>query len=165
MGKVSDLFKLKILTQFGKGDSEMPTIDWRDPKAKISKYFTVKEACWLPTWGQMHIPNEEEKQNIVKMAQTMDLIREFIQHPITVICWIRPVAYNSDPRIGGAPKSMHITGRAVDWTIGQDCDNIRKLIFPQLAFWNIRMEDLPHSKWIHVDNKEVSNDKFRFFKP
>jgi len=162
MIKMFDLFKLSTKPLFRKVNF-MP-IDWSNPSAKISKYFTVKEACWLPTWQKMHIPDEIEKENIIKMAQTMDLIREFIKMPIIISCWIRPKDYNADPRIGGAPKSMHITGRAVDWTTGKNCDNIRKLLLPQLSFWKIRMEDKPGSNWVHVDNKDVE-DKNRFFKP
>lgn len=138
------------------------SIDWTDGNCKISKYFTVKEACWLPTWQKMYAPTAEEQANIVKVAQAMDLIRDFIQFPITISCWIRPVAYNK--MIGGAERSMHIVGSAVDWTAGSSCDNIRKLILPQLSFWGLRMEDKPGSNWIHVDTKKCE-DKYRFFKP
>lgn len=162
MGKVSDLFKLSVKPLYGKVGL-MP-IDWSDPSSKISRYFTVKEACWLPTWQKMYSPDTTEQANILKIAQTMDLIRDFIKHPITISCWIRPKAYNADPRIGGAPSSMHIPGRAVDWTTGGSCDMLRKLLLPQLSFWKIRMEDKPGSNWIHIDNKDV-DDKYRFFKP
>ena len=161
MGKVSDLFELKISPHFGKGGTAM-AIDWANPASKISKYFKVKEALWLPQWNKLHVPTEDEKKNIIAMAEKMDLVRDFIQFPITINCWMRPTEYNK--LIGGAPHSMHIVGSAVDWTAGKDCDNIRRLILPMLPVWKLRLEDKPGSNWLHVDNKDVA-DMHRFFKP
>ena len=33
----------------------MPNVDWSNPESKISNHFTVKEACYLPSWKVMHI--------------------------------------------------------------------------------------------------------------
>jgi uncharacterized protein YcbK (DUF882 family) len=139
------------------------TIFWTNPKSKISKYFTTREALYLPKWDKTYLPSHDEMKNIIKMAEAMDLVREFLQVPIQVHCWIRPKAYNI--AVGGASASMHIVGSAVDWSVeGQSCDNIRKLILPQLSFWGVRMEDLPGSNWIHLDNKPCEKEH-RFFKP
>lgn len=137
-------------------------VDWTNPSCKISKYFTVKEACWLHLSHVLYTPSEIEKDNILKTAAKMDLIRDFIKYPINIVSWIRPAAYNK--MVGGAPKSEHIVGNAVDWTTGQFCDDLRRLILPQLSFWGLRMEDLPGSDWVHIDRKQV-DDKFRYFKP
>ena len=53
-------------------------MDWTNPKTKISKYFTVHEATYLPSWKIYHTPSEAEKTEIVKLAQVMDIIRERI---------------------------------------------------------------------------------------
>jgi hypothetical protein len=118
-------------------------IDWSNPKAKISKYFTVHEACFLPSWGVLHIPTEEEKANILKTAQKMDLVREFLGESITVSVWLRPKSCNcNNPKFNGqdyntwlynnvvwknltpeakalkkVPNSPHRTGDAVDWIL------------------------------------------------
>lgn len=171
-----------------------PVIDWKDPKAKISKYFTVKEALWLPSWGVMHDPSDDEKQNIIKTAQAMDGVRDLIGTPISVSVWIRPKKVNcptfdpktikideKDPRkdakkkalaaldynafIGGASASAHIVGMAVDWTSKGTCDAIRAKMKPELDKLGVCVEDLPGSNWVHCDIKPPRGFGGRFFKP
>lgn len=152
-----------------------PQIDWTNPAQKISKYFTVKEALYLPSWSILHIPSEEEKLNILKMAEKMDLVREFIGSPVSVHVWIRPGSVNqpSSPRHGqdynafikGAPKSAHKIGSAVDWSVkGTSCDDIRTKLIPKLEEYDLRMEDLKGSNWVHLDCVKPFNN-VRFFKP
>lgn len=45
------------------------TIDWSDPKAKITPRFSVGEALTLQSWGVMHVPSEEEKAAIISIAE------------------------------------------------------------------------------------------------
>lgn len=150
------------------------TINWLDPKAKISKYFTVKEALWLPSWQVMHTPSDTEKDNIVKMAQAMDLVRDFIDSPISIHVWIRPSTVNApgsahdqqdyNAFIKGAKSSSHRLGRAVDWSCkGQDCDDVRAKLEPKLEEFGLRMEKLLGSSWVHLDNMPVISN--RYFKP
>lgn len=153
-------------------------IDWNDPKAKISKYFTVGEALYLPSWGVYHNPSEEEKQSIIETAKKMDQIRDFIGYAIKVHCWIRPTKVNCQENqylgqdynkfVGGATKSAHIEGKAVDWSaIGYPstsfCDELREKLLPQLQVFDIRMEN--HSgPWLHIDIRPPVNNN-RYFKP
>lgn len=149
------------------------TIDWKDPKAKISKYFTVREACWLPSWSVLHFPSEVEQKNILLLAEKMDKVRELIGRPIKVTVWIRPLlnspAYTNHGKdynafIKGAKNSAHKDGRAVDWICpGKSCDEIRKVLVHKLVEFDLRMEDLPGSNWVHNDSAPVINN--RFFKP
>ncbi len=149
-------------------------IDWTDPKAKISKYFTVKEALYLPSWNVLHIPSEEEKENIVKMAEKMDLIREELKSPISIHVWIRPVLNQPDnirhgqdynAFIKGAKKSAHKIGQGVDWSCsGKTCDEVRELLKGKLEEFDIRMEDIKGANWVHVDMMKPFNN-VRFFKP
>lgn len=139
----------------------MPNIDWSNPESKISNHFTVKEACYLPSWKVMHNPSEAEKQNILKQAAKMDLIRDFLGAPINVHCWIRPVLncpgseyhgrdYNAF--VHGAKNSAHKIGLATDYDAqGMNCDNVRSELEPKLEQWQIRMERMPGGKWIHND--------------
>src|SRR5690606_2229521 len=85
-------------------------IDWKNPAAKISKHFTVKEACWLPSWGVMHIPSEDEKKNILFMAGKMDLVRDFLQKAVKIHVWIRPVLNNPDSKYHGQDYNAFVKG-------------------------------------------------------
>jgi hypothetical protein len=149
-------------------------LDWSDPKCKIGKFFTVKDALWLPSWKVLHSPSESEKAEILKMAAAMDAVREFLQLPISVHVWIRPSSVNAPgtPHHGkdynafvkGAKSSAHKFGRAVDWSCkGLTCDEVRAKLEPKLEEFGLRMEDLPGSTWVHLDNMPVKAK--RFFKP
>jgi hypothetical protein len=149
--------------------------DWSNPKSKISKYFTVNDALILREWKRLADEtdglNDEIKSNILLTAKKMDIIREYIGKPILIKSWLRPSKYNVF--IGGAPKSAHMDGLAVDWwtdqdgdgsLTGKDCDELKSLLMPKLAEWEIRMEDNGKgARWVHIDLKPVKNS--RFFKP
>lgn len=138
-------------------------MNWLDPKEKISNHFTVKEACWLPSWGKLYSPTAQEQTNILKTAAIMDKIRDLLEKPIIIHCWIRPVAYNK--AIGGAPASMHISGLAADFDAGENCDITRTALLPYLSKWRIRMENMPGGPWVHIDLKPINVDSQRYFKP
>jgi hypothetical protein len=153
-------------------------IDWNNPQCKISKYFTVGEATYLASIKEYHIPSEEEKTNIIEFAKKMDSIRELVQAPISVHCWIRPISvncnndkyqgFNYNAHIGSkALKSAHISGIACDFHVkgfeGNDkCASIRNILLLYLDSLGIRMEDI-QGNWIHVDMAPVKST--RFFKP
>jgi len=136
----------------------MEPINWSDPKSKISKYFTVHEATWLPSWGKHHIPNAMEQAMILKLADRLDKVRERIGKPLIVHVWIRPLEYNK--LIGGAPQSAHITGEAVDFHSEVDCDNTRTQLLDKLQEFGLRMENKPGSSWVHLDCRETSGNRF-----
>lgn len=152
-------------------------IDWNNPAAKVSKYFTVKETTYLPSWGISHIPSEEEKKNIVALALIMDKVRELINLPIGVHVWMRPGSVNCpgsqyhgqdyNAFIKGAKRSPHKQGQGIDWSAkGLTCDEIRKKLEPKLEELGLRMEDLPGSNWVHNDTYPASvSGGRRFFKP
>lgn len=151
-------------------------IKWDDPKSKISKYFTVHEALYLPSWELHHIPSEQEKAAIINMAQKMDLVREYLGNAIIVHCWIRPKSVNQpksaryhlknyNAACGGAPGSAHMEGIAVDFHVAKmTCDEARHLLVSKLDEFKIRMEDIS-GNWVHVDMRNPAPKKSRFFKP
>jgi hypothetical protein len=143
----------------------LATIDWTNPAQKISKYFTVREATYLPSWGKYHMPGPLEQSNIVILASKMDKVRELFDQPIEVHCWLRPVDYNK--YVGGAKKSMHISGGAVDFHVkGVTCSHVRdKLDQAFLDSVGLRREDNPQGNWVHIDLKEVPPGGSRIFKP
>lgn len=149
-------------------------IDWSNPSSKISKYFTVGEALFLPQWSCYHSPSEDEKANILRHASNMDQIREILGTACKVHCWIRPRALNcpSSPHHGedynalvnGAKNSRHIYGDATDYNpVGMSCDEARSILVGRLASLDMRMEDAPGTNWVHNDSGPVVST--RYFKP
>lgn len=166
-------------------------IDWTDPHAQVSKYFSVREAIWLPKWLRLANPftdglSNESKEALCYLFGQMDLVRDFLGHPINVHCALRPTAYNVLD--GGAPNSTHIARveqieggprlllAAVDWdadvgeeTPGQNCDTIRAALMPKLEEFDLCMEDQPlGSPWVHLDTAPcpwLPHRHNRYFKP
>jgi len=168
------LFKQKqALTSDPKLEVKMePTIDWSDPKCKISKHFTVKEATYLPSWKCYHTVSESEKEEILKLAKIMDTIRERIGKPIAVHVWIRPKKANCPGHerdgqdynlfIGStSKKSSHIIGAAVDFHVTgvSDFNALRQKILPWLEELCIRMEN-QQGNWVHIDTRKKGFSRF-----
>jgi zinc D-Ala-D-Ala carboxypeptidase len=151
-----------------KKESNPEPINWADQNVKISKYFTVKEAIWLPSWNRL--ANEEElseeiKENLTKLFAKMDLVREYFGKPIRVHVTLRPTKYNAE--IKGAPNSSHIKGLACDFdVIGVDCDAARDQIVKdgKLEEWDMYMEENLGGNWIHL-NLFDGIARNRYFKP
>ena len=141
----------------------------------VSQYFSVGECTLLPSWQVYHQPSDDEKANITKLANIMDVVREFLGQPIHVNCWIRPTkancpgtAYhgrNYNASVGGAPNSSHITGQAVDFRVSsQTADDVRQVMLNELSKFELYMEDLPGSSWTHLSNRPTASGN-HFFKP
>jgi hypothetical protein len=100
------------------------------------------------------------------MAKKMQKIRDFLNEPITITSWFRPLVYNKS--INGAKNSSHLYGMACDFKV-KDLrpDEVRTILEKKLIYFNIRMENLPGSSWTHVDincNEKMAIEQ-RFFKP
>ena len=86
-------------------------IDWRNPKCKISRYFSVQEV----TQGDFRrIPEAGSpiEANILRLAIELDQVREAWQSPIGVTSWYRPPDVNA--AVGGVSNSQHLYGLAAD---------------------------------------------------
>ena len=119
-----------------------------DQKIGSSKYFTWREALWLPSVEAIAIPSLVQQQNIIKQAEALDKVREYFGRPIKVHCWLRPPQYNK--LVGGAPKSSHILGLATDFSIpGLEIDAIKHAIVAD-RLYNGRGE-WDTTTWIHLD--------------
>lgn len=147
------------------------SIDWSNPKAKISKYFTVGEALYIPQWKCYHIPSEAEKATITNHAANMDKVREILGVSCIVHCWIRPSALNcpTSPHHGedynalckGAKASRHIFGDATDYhPVGMTCDEARAKLEPKLEELKMRMEKAPGTNWVHNDSGPVISVRY-----
>lgn len=149
-------------------------INWLDPKCQITPHFTVKDALWLPSWQVLHQPSEAEKANLFKLMNKMEEIREYLGRPINVHVTLRPLSVNApgspyhgrnyNAAIGGAPKSAHTLGLAMDFNpYSMTCDDARAALERELVPMNIRMENKPASNWVHIDLMPPNPN--RYFKP
>ena len=157
----------------------MDTVIIPAPTEKISKYFTWKDALWLPTWNRMTKPEEINQSiidNLIITFHKADEIREFFNAAMNIHCAYRPPAYNALPSIKGAPNSGHVTGMAIDYDIkGIVCDDVRKRLSDPMPgavnktnmsfieLHGLRMEKRPGSNWVHNDWKGVPPGGTRYF--
>lgn len=159
----------------------MDQINWADPKHKISRHFTVKEAIWLDKWGRLATEadglTERVKGNLVKFfTEKADPVREILGYAMFSKSCFRPGPYNT--LIGGARLSCHKCEEewcALDFWVdadgdgdkdGKDCDAIKDQLRPHLSRLGIRMElNGKGALWVHIDNKPVPPGGNREFLP
>lgn len=124
--------------------------------------FSWKEALYLPSFNIHAIPPNEVIDNIRNFAPKVQKIRCLLDTPMLITSWWRPKKYNV--LIGGSEKSWHTTGGACDFRCpGVSADEIREILKPYLTKFGLRMEDLPGSNWVHIDNRPTKGK--RFFRP
>jgi uncharacterized protein YcbK (DUF882 family) len=147
----------------------MTQINWQDGNEKISKYFTVKDACYLPRLKKLTVPSEDQRKEILKLATLLDDVRDFLGVPLLVSNWLRTEEYNK--LIGGSTKSQHCKGSAVDFVPqGITCTEAQEKLNTELANFGLCMErtlDTPqyeHSPWVHIDTRSVIPNSGRWFK-
>ncbi len=138
---------------------------------QISKYFTWREALWLPLWNRQGNTEEdgftpENKANLEHLFAKMDLVRELFGKPIIVHCAWRPFRYNQ--LVGGVNKSAHLAkGKeaAVDFHVEDvPCLAAKVDLLEHLENLELRMEDNGmFTEWIHLDTR-ITNGNL-FFKP
>lgn len=85
-------------------------IDWNNPQAQVSKYFKVYEV----TNSQVARipPPGPHRDNVIRLANELDKIREQWGSGIGVTSWYRPPAINR--AVGGVSNSQHLNGGAAD---------------------------------------------------
>lgn len=136
---------------------------------KISKFFSYKEALYLPQWNRCATKKDgltnEHLVNLKQLFNKMDAVREYVAAPIIVHVAFRPKDYNA--LVGGAKQSSHMQGMAIDFHVENiPCDDIRYLfqVDNKLEEWGMRCEDAPGTNWIHLDIREPGPSG-RWFKP
>lgn len=126
-------------------------IDLKDSIPGADNFYWY-EVLKLRTWGFHCHPNIVQYNNMLKLIKKMEIIRKFFGRPINVNSGVRPVVYNK--LIGGSIGSAHIDGEALDFSIKDlTADHVRLMLIAKLDELDIRMENLPGSKWIHIDLK------------
>lgn len=85
-------------------------IDWHNPNARISDFFKVGEVTRM---SSERIPTDPSVQkNILRVAAQLDEVRKAWGSGFKPTSWYRPLHINR--RVGGASRSNHIQGHAVD---------------------------------------------------
>ena len=142
-------------------------LDWNDPNCKVSKYFTVKECLWLPSWNRMANDSDgltpQIKANLIALCGKLDIVRDYLNCPINVHCMYRSPKYSE--LVGGFSTDVHTGngGVAVDFDCNPNlsCDEIKNLLLPCIENWSLRMEDNgAGASWIHLDNHAVIHNRF-----
>lgn len=112
------------------------------------------------TWGEMlhwddfdrediRVPRtKEHAYNLVNLAINLEKIRKILKVPMKVTSGYRPDPYNR--RAGGATNSLHMVGKAVDFTIGRGVNHFdlaRRI--DNVIGWNGGVGGYP--SWVHLD--------------
>lgn len=79
----------------------------------MSKYFKLSEFTKTDT-GLDNIPDSRSLQNIEKLSEVLDIVRENFSRPIYISSGYRSLEINY--RVGGVKGSAHLKGLAADIT-------------------------------------------------
>lgn len=133
-------------------------------KIKGCENFHWYEFLYLKEWKIHCFPTYIQRENIIEVAKTLQEIRNYLGQPIYITSGLRPDAYNK--LIGGSKLSAHKLGKAVDFVVNKiKPDRVRELLEPVLDDFDICMENLPGSSWVHIDILPPRTNSGRFFKP
>lgn len=134
-----------------------------------SKYFRWHEALWLDTWKVHVFPTDIQYLNVLKSVKKYDQVREYLEQPMAPTSWVRPIIYNNWDKpfgVGGSRLSAHKRGNALDFIVEKiKPDRVRELLAPVLDDFDICMERLPNSNWVHIDCDPPRKNTGRYFVP
>ena len=134
---------------------------------QLSDNFTLEEATFSDTAVRLGInnqPSPEQLENMKITAQGMETIRKLLGKPIRVNSWLRLPALNQ--AIGGALKSSHMDGWAVDFTCPAFGDPYT--VAKALKESDIQVDQVIHEygRWVHVSfAPEMRGQFLTIFKP
>lgn len=157
-------------------------VRWDDAGSKVSKYFTVRHALWLPKWSRIATRDdgvtEDAKAALLRLFNVLDGVQDFLKSKILVHVAYRSEEYNALVR--GTAESAHMARKLPDGALiaavdfhadipnkvgGDACDVVRARILPVLQSFELRMENNPGSDWVHLDSRPVLTGGHRYFKP
>ena len=133
----------------------------------LSPNFTLEEATFSETAVRMGIdnnPSPEQLENMKKTAEGMEKVRALLNKPIRVSSWLRLPAVNQ--AIGGAAKSSHMDGWAVDFTCPGFGDPYT--VAKALKESDIQVDQVIHEfgRWVHISfAPEMRGQFLTIFKP
>jgi len=133
----------------------------------LSPNFTLEEATFSETAVRMGIdnnPSSEQLENMKKTAEGMEKVRALLGKPVRVSSWLRLPAVNQ--AIGGAAKSSHMDGWAVDFTCPGFGDPYT--VAKALKESDIQVDQVIHEfgRWVHISfAPEMRGQFLTIFKP
>lgn len=134
---------------------------------RLSDNFTLEEATFSDTAVRLGInnqPSPEQLENMKITAQGMETVRKLLGKPIRVNSWLRLPALNQ--AIGGALKSSHMDGWAVDFTCPAFGDPYT--VAKALKESDIQVDQVIHEfgRWVHISfAPEMRGQFLTIFKP
>lgn len=116
----------------------------------LTPHFTLEELTFSQTAARLGINNEpqdEALRNLHGLAALLEDVRSLAGHPIIITSGYRCPELNG--RIGGAPLSSHIEGRAAD-IVCPPCtpkELAELIVSKDLAFDQLILE---FDRWVHI---------------
>lgn len=124
----------------------------------LSRYFSMAEVTHSNTAndrGIKNIPTGRELENLKRLALALDVLREAIARPISISSGYRNPVVNK--LVGGATRSTHMTGLAVDIRIADH--DVKALLGAAIAagFKGIGLGTTQSgvANFLHVDLRSV----------
>jgi putative chitinase len=134
---------------------------------QLSENFTLEEATFSETAVRLDInnqPSPEQLENMKITANGMESIRKLLGKPIRVNSWLRLPEVNK--AIGGALKSSHMDGWAVDFVCPSYGDPYA--VAKALKESDIQLDQCIYEfgRWVHVSfAPEMRGQFLTIFKP
>ena len=118
---------------------------------QLTPHFSLEEMTISQTASRLgikNIPTADIIENLTKLAEKLELIRRFYDgKPIIISSGYRSPKLNK--AVGGSPRSQHMRGQAVDFTIpGISIDTI----ICDLRETDLEFDQLIHefNSWVHL---------------
>ena len=134
---------------------------------QLSENFNLDEATFSETAARLGIdnnPSYDQLENMKKAAEGMEAVRKLLGKPIKVSSWLRLPAVNQ--AIGGAAKSSHMDGWAIDFTCpgyGNPYEVAKALKDSDIQVDQCIYE---YGRWVHISfAPEMRNQFLTIFKP
>lgn len=128
---------------------------------QLSRHFKLSELIASETALKMSIDNTPDIEHIVSLsnlvANTLQPLRNALNIPIQVTSGYRSPALNA--AVGGAARSQHLTGEAVDITINNDITLLVSALlkagipFDQCIVYVSR-------RFMHISYKRLSTNRY-----
>ena len=120
-------------------------------REKVSKYFTWEEVFVNRSEEEIKSTTDKILKNAIEHALKMDIVRDYLGAPITVTSWYR--SPSSNIRAGGAPKSIHMIGKATDFVIkALKPSEVQKRLLDLYIKEEFVLE-ITNGNWTHVDTR------------
>lgn len=119
---------------------------------QLTPHFTLAELTVSQRAARLGIPNQPDQKalrNLVRMAQTLELVRAALGFPLVVSSGYRSPLLNSKTP-GASTTSAHARGLAADFTaprFGTPFDVCREVMASGIVFDQLIYE---YGEWVHI---------------